>query len=383
MSSTPLDGIRVVELAGLAPVPFATLLLADYGASVLRVDRVQALTHSDELPSPTADILTRHKTSIAIDLKLVSGVALLRDILKQADVLIEPFRPGVLESLGLDPPSLLGANPRLIIARLTGFRRDGKYSSMAGHDINYLSVAGVLSQLGRAKEKPYAPGNILADFAGGGLPCALGIIMALFVREKTGKGQVIEHNMVDGSAYLGTFMRLLFKSPLWNQPRGENLLDGGCPWYDVYECQGGDYMAVGALEPQFFAELLKGLGMSPNLLARRDDRSIWPALRNKISEIFKEKTRGEWEAIFDSKDACCTPVLGQAELEAQEYEQRLPVHLVKTPGKSVPQEEAWTPKGLPPSFGGEDTLHTWFGWSRGRYYEVEAGGLVKKGKASL
>ena len=380
---TPLEGIRVVELAGLAPVPFATLLLADYGASVLRIDKAHPSAHTNELPPPTTDILTRHKTSIAIDLKSTNGIALLRDILRKADILIEPFRPGVLENLGLSPSTLLAANLRLIVARLTGFRRDGQYSSMAGHDINYLSVAGVLNQIGRADDKPYAPGNILADFAGGGLPCALGIIMALFAREKTGKGQIVEHNMVDGSAYLGTLMRLLLKSPLGNQSRGKNLLDGGCPWYDVYECRDGGYMAVGALEPHFFAKLLKGLGMSPNILARRDDKSIWPALRIKFSEIFQGKTRAEWEAVFEGKDACCTPVLGQAELEAQGYEQRLPVRLVGTPGIPVSQEGAWTPMGLPPSFGGEDTLHSWFGWKRGREYEVEAGGLVKREVARL
>ena len=373
----------MVELAGLAPVPFATLLLADYGASVLRIDRAQASTHSEELPPPTADILTRHKTSVAIDLKSASGIALLRDILRDADVFIEPFRPGVLEGLGMQPSALLAANPRLIVARLSGFRRDGKYSSMAGHDINYLAVAGVLGQLGRANDKAYAPGNILADFAGGGLPCALGIIMALFVRERSGKGQIVENNMVDGSAYLGTYMRLLLKSPIWNRPRGENLLDGGCPWYDIYECLGGGYMAVGALEPQFFAELLKGLGFSPNLLSRRDDESIWPALRNKFCAVFKEKTRAEWEAIFDGKDACCTPVLGQEELEAQDYEQRHPVRLVETPGIPIPQDEAWNLKGLSPSFGGEDTLRAWFGWTRGKDYDVEGGGLVKRSKANL
>ena len=383
MPQPPLDGIRVVELAGLAPTPFATLLLADYGASVLRVDRAQASTHGNELPPPTGDALTRHKTSIAIDLKSAGGIALLREMLKKADVLIEPFRPGVLESLGLHPSALLAANPRLIVARLSGFRRDGKYSDMAGHDINYLSVAGVLSQLGRAKERPYAPGNILADFAGGGLSCAFGIIMALFAREKSGKGQVVEQNMVDGSAYLGTFMRLLLKSLLWNRPRGENLLDSGCPWYDVYKCRDGGYMAVGALEPQFFAELLKGLGLSPNLLSRREDRSVWPALRSKFSEVFSIKTRAEWEAIFDGKDACCTPVLGQSELEAEGYEQRHPVHLTETPGIPIPQDEAWYPKGLPPSFGGEDTLHAWFGWKNGKDYAVDHGGLVKQSKATL
>ena len=173
------------------------------------------------------------------------------DLLKHADVLIEPYRPGVLESLGLNPTGLLASNQRLIIARLTGFRRDGEYANKAGHDINYLAVSGVLSLLGRKGEAPYAPANILADFAGGGLMCAFGILMALFSRTHSGKGQVVESNMVDGSAFLGTLMRYLIRTPLWDQPRGQNLLDGGCPWYDVYECKDGKYMAVGALEQKF------------------------------------------------------------------------------------------------------------------------------------
>lgn len=307
----------------------------------------------------------------------------MRKLLQSVDVLVDPFRPGVLEGLGLSPNTLLASNPRLIIARLTGFRRDGKYANMAGHDINYLAVSGVLSQLGKKGEPPSPPANILADFAGGGLMCALGIIMALLERERHGRGQVVESNMVDGSAYLGSMMRLGTKTPLWDRPRGENLLDGGCPWYNVYECQCGGYMAVGALEPQFFKELAKGLGLEDGLLAQRDNREGWPYVREQFQSAFMQKTRLQWEKIFDGKDACCTPVLGQRELEATGYEQRHPLDLTGTPGMMIDQQKVWKDDGLPPGSGGEIVLSQWLGWRRGQEYRVQRGGLVLVSTAKL
>ena len=364
--------------------PFASLLLADYGASVLRVDRAHLDAHTPRPPPPTSDLLTRRKSSIALDLKSPAGVALLKDVLERADVLIDPFRPGILEALGLHPELLLAANPRLIIARLTGFRRDGKYKDMAGHDINYLAVSGVLSQLGRKEGPPYPPANILADFAGGGLMCALGIIMALFHRTRTGKGQIVESNMVDGSAYLASFMRLGLKTPMWDQPRGENVLDGGSPFYDVYACKGGGYMAVGALEPKFFKELIRGLGLEGNSCTRRQlDRQSWPQMREAIRERFLQKTRDEWERVFDGTDACCTPVIGQDELEQQGYEQRAAVGLSASPSLDVGKDRARKSEGLAPGHGGEDLLKTWLGWKKGRDYIVQQGGLVKIDKPKL
>ncbi|KAL1970853.1 hypothetical protein VTN77DRAFT_2687 [Rasamsonia byssochlamydoides] len=371
----PLSGVRVVELAGLAPGPFAGLLLADYGASVLRVDRPQGQ------PAPVApDALTRHKTSICLDLKRPASRAVLLSLLAKADVLIDPFRPGVLERLGLSPTNvLLKQNPRLIVARMTGFRRDGKYKDMAGHDINYIAVSGVLSMLGRAGDAPYPPANILGDFAGGGAMCFLGILLALITRQRTGRGQVVEANMVDGSAYLATMPRLALHTPLWGDPRGKNLLDGGCPYYSTYETKdAGKYFAVGALEPQFYAALLKGLGLKMEDLPARDDKANWPVIREIFARKFKEKTRAEWEAIFDGTDACATPVLEQAELEASWYEQRLPVGLSDTPGKSFAQDDGgWIGGGLVPGDGGEETLRSWLGWERGREYEEQNGALIK------
>ncbi|KAK8245536.1 CoA-transferase family III domain-containing protein [Phyllosticta capitalensis] len=242
----PLAGIKVLEFAGLAPGPFAGLLLADYGAEVIRIDRAVAPSSAaPSPPPPTADNLTRRKTSIAVDLKSPSGLALITSLIPHVDVVIDPYRPGVLEAAGLSPEKVLRRlNPRLVVARMTGFRRDGKYRDMAGHDINYLAVAGVLGMLGRRGERPYAPGNILGDFAGGGAVCFVGILLALLWREKSGHGQVVEANMVDGSAFMATFPRLAMRGPLWERDRGDNVLDGGCPYYDTYETKDGKFMAV-------------------------------------------------------------------------------------------------------------------------------------------
>ncbi|KAH0018574.1 CoA-transferase family III, partial [Aureobasidium melanogenum] len=379
--SPPLTGLRVLEFAGLAPGPFAGLLLADWGASVLRIDRAVPGAHTSNPPLATSDLLTRHKSSIAVDIKSPSGISLIKSLIPNVDILIDPFRPGVLEKAGLSPENvLLKLNPRLIVARMTGFRRDGKYASMAGHDINYVAVSGVLSQLGRKGDTPYPPANLLGDFGGGGL--------------------VVEANMVDGAAYLGVMPRFARNTPMWDQPRGENLLDGGCPYYDTYECKDGGYMAVGALEPQFFAQLLKGLGLkSSDLSGPREDRNTWPALRHLFTKTFKSRSRPEWEKIFDDTDACCTPVLTQDELEESGYDQRPIVTLKDSPGKAIAEGDAdarlacqgqgigvegngWQSNGLAPGVGGEEVLARWMGWSRGRQYDVVGGGLVRLGGGS-
>jgi alpha-methylacyl-CoA racemase len=359
-----------IRLTFLIAGPFAGLLLADYGASVLRIDRAPSSTN---IVGPSG--MTRHKSSIYIDLKNPRSRDLLLSILLQADVLIDPFRPGVLERRGLSPTDvLLKLNPRLIIARMTGFRRDGKYKDMAGHDINYIAVSGVLSMLGRSGETPYAPGNILGDFAGGGAMCFMGILLALISRQTTGKGQVVEANMVDGSAYLATMPRVALETPTWDGPRGTNLLDGGCPWYDTYETKDeGKYFAVGALEPHFYAVLLNGLGFKESDVPDRDEKEHWPAIRELFTQRFKEKTRSEWEAVFNGSDACATPVLEQAELARLGFEQRLPVGLVSTPGKSFAREEADN---------GEGRLKDWFGWTRGQEFEEQNGVLVAGSKPS-
>ncbi|KAJ5476109.1 hypothetical protein N7475_001838 [Penicillium sp. IBT 31633x] len=377
-----LENIRVLELAGLAPGPFAGLLLADNGADVLRVDRVQP-GHS---PSP--DVLIRGKSSICVDLKSSLGKQLLLRLIPNVDVLIDPFRPGVLEKLGLGPDVLLKINPRLIVARLTGFRRDGKYATMAGHDLNYLAVSGVLSMLGPSVRvpplnhplPPSPPGNILADFAGGGLVCFMGIVLALFARVTTGKGQVVEANMVDGVSYLATAPRISSKIPgQWDQPRGENLVDGGCPYYRVYECKdAGTYMAVAALEPKFFEALCLGLGLSEkDWGGNRENRRLWPAIHILFEKVFRAKTRREWEEIFDGTDACCTPVLMHHEMEASHYDQRPAVTLSDTPSV-MPGLDGWAVKTLPAGQGGEAMLQNWAGWKKGKDYILADGGLYSR-----
>lgn len=254
------------------------------------------------------DVLARNKSSIVIDLKDPRGIVLIKRLAKHIDVLIDPFRPGVLEKLGLGPDELLAINPRLVYGRMTGFRRDGKYADMAGHDINYLAASGVLALLGRSGEKPLAPWNILADFAGGGATLAQGVLLAIISRFSTGKGQVVEANMVDGSSHLASFPRMYLKTPLGDQPRGKNVLDGGRPFYDTFETSDGEYMSVGALEPQFFQALIKGLGLEgQGWETKRHDPSSWPQLYDLFTKIFKSKTRSQWEAVFDGTDACCVP----------------------------------------------------------------------------
>ncbi|CAI7665620.1 unnamed protein product [Penicillium glandicola] len=365
----PLKGIKVIELAGLAPGPFAGLLLSDYGASVLRIDRPN---------TPSNDQLTRNKTCITLDLHDKPSLSILLRLLTTTDILIDPFRPGVLERLNLSPEVLLKHNPRLIIARMTGFRRDGKYKDMAGHDINYLAVSGVLSMLGRSGDKPYAPGNILGDFAGGGAVCFQGILLALISRSHTGRGQVVEANMVDGSAYLATFPRLARNTLAWAGPRGENLLDGGCPYYDTYETKdAGRYFAVGALEPRFYAALVRGLGFGSGELPDREDRGQWPVLREMFTNRFREKTRVQWEAVFDGSDACATPVLDQSELQDGGYQQRPMVHLVSTPAPPILADRGgWSGGGLVPGDGGVDTLREWVGWELGKDFQVRTDGAL-------
>jgi alpha-methylacyl-CoA racemase len=377
------------------------MLCADFGAHVLRIDRAHPQAHTDTPPPPSGDQLNRRKSSIAVNTKTAAGVALVKQLVQTADIVIEPFRPGVLEKMGLGPQEvMLKLNPRLIVARMTGFRRDGKYKDMAGHDINYIAVSGALSMLGRQGEKPYAPGNILGDFAGGGAICFLGIVLALLYREKTGYGQIVEANMVDGASFLATMPRLATKLPVWSGPRGTNQLDGGCPYYDTYETKDGRYMAVGALEPQFYAALLKGLEIDEKSVGgNRLEKKMWPKQKEMFTAKFKSKTREEWEKVFDGTDACCTPVLTQRELEQQKFDQRPIVTLRSTPGLAIQEGEpenrpeaegqgigvegnGWDEKGLSPGVGGEDVLARWMGWSRGRHYDLKDGALEYIEKSS-
>ncbi|XP_069602080.1 alpha-methylacyl-CoA racemase [Ranitomeya imitator] len=296
-----LAGVRVLELAGLAPVPFCGMILADFGAKVIRVDKANTTFSSDAM--------ARGKRSIALNLKTPQGIGVLKTLCKQSDVLIEPFRHGVMENLGIGPEVLLKENPQIIYARLSGFGQSGKYAKSAGHDLNYVSISGLLSRLGKKHENPTFPMNMLADFAGGSYTCALGIVMSLFERTRSGRGQVIDSSMVEGAAYLGSFVWKSQKLGLWSRPRGENMLDGGAPFYNTYVTADGKYMAVGAIEPQFYKELLKGLDLDPSDLPDQMSFSDWPEMKKQFAVKFLEKTQDQWCQIFDGTDACVTPVL--------------------------------------------------------------------------
>ncbi|XP_035247872.1 alpha-methylacyl-CoA racemase [Anguilla anguilla] len=296
-----LAGVRVIELAGLAPAPFCGMVLADFGARVIRVDRTKVAMAMDKQ--------ARGKQSVALNLKKPQGVAVLKRLCLQSDVLIEPFRTGVMEKLGLGPDELLQENPRLVYARLTGFGQCGSYATSAGHDINFLAMSGLLSMLGRPADDPQPPLNLLADFAGGGLMCALGITLALLERHASGRGQVIDASMVEGAAYMGSFVWKSRAIGLWNRPRGQNMLDGGAPYYGTYLTADGKHMAVGAVEPQFYDQLLQGLGLDAATLPAQMSVSDWPELRRVFTQAFGSRTQAEWCRVFDGMDACVTPVL--------------------------------------------------------------------------
>ncbi|RPB03448.1 CoA-transferase family III [Choiromyces venosus 120613-1] len=367
--SLPLSGHLVIEFAGLAPGPYTGHLLQTYGAHVLRIDPHTTTTTTAQ--TPTTDTLSAHKRSLKLNLKSPSGHALLLRLLRRASILIDPYRPGVLEKLNLSPRTVHAINPKLVYARLTGFRRDGEYAGMAGHDINYLAVSGALSLLGRAGERPAAPGNILGDFAGGGLVCFCGILLAL-LRGDGEEGRVVEANMVDGTAGLTSFARFEMakgRGGAWGNPRGENLLDGGVPFYDTYPTKDGKYVAVGALEERFYKAFVEGLFTGTGLHGRVPDRRVpgnLPVLRELFGKRFLEKTREEWERIFDGTDACVTPVLGHAELRERGFEQR-PIVTLK--GAEV-EGSGWTGKTLKPGEGGKEALSEWWGLKEGVEWRV-------------
>lgn len=324
-----LAGVRVIELAGLAPAPFCGMILADFGAKVIRVDRTKT--------GMSLDTQARGKRSVAINLKTSEGVSLLKKLCLQSDVVLEPYRKGVMEKLGLGPQELLKENPRLIYARLTGYGQSGSYASAAGHDINYLAMSGLLSRLGRSGEKPYAPLNLIADFAGGGLSCALGIVLALLERERSGRGQIIDASMVEGAAYVGSFAWKSQSIGMWDRPRGENMLDSGAPFYDTYQTSDGKYVAVGAIEPQFYTQLLKGLDLDPGSLPPQMSFTDWPELRRIFTERFASKSQEDWSQVFDGTDACVTPVLSFQQVSSHPHNQERNSFLTDSNGEESPR----------------------------------------------
>jgi alpha-methylacyl-CoA racemase len=314
----PLAGIRVLEFEAIGPGPFAGMLLADMGADVLLVDRPGA-SELGLKRERWMDVMLRGRRSVTLDLKspVAKGTAL--ELVSRADALIEGFRPGVMERLGLGPDACLARNPKLVYGRMTGWGQDGPLAPRAGHDINYIALAGVLHAFGRKGEAPVPPLNLVGDFGGGGMLLGFGIACALLHAQKTGRGQVVDAAMVEGASLLAAMFAGFLAAKRWSEERGVNILDSGAPWYDTYETSDGKYVAIGAIEAKFYEDLLARLGLEPKSLPPQNERSGWPAMRKAFAAAFKSKTRDEWCAVFEGSDACFAPVLTFSEARAHPH----------------------------------------------------------------
>jgi len=375
----PLAGVRVVELAGIGPAPFAAMLLADLGADVIRVDRPGAPTLPFPLP-PEADLLRRGRPSVALDLKHPDGLATTLALVEQADVLVEGYRPGVAERLGLGPSDCLARNPGLVYGRMTGWGQDGPLAHAAGHDIGYVAVTGALHAIGRAGAPPQVPVNLVGDFGGGALYLVVGVLAALLEARTSGRGQVVDAAIVDGTAHLSSLLLGLVSAGLWSDRRGTNLLDTGAPFYDVYETSDGGWVAVGPLEPAFYAELLRLLDLTDTAPDRLDP-SQWPALRALLAQTFRTRTRDEWTSLLEGTDACVEPVLSYAEAPSHPHLAArgtyVEHHGIVQAAPAPRFSRTPTALGSPPSTPGADTRSALTAWG---IDDVDA--LIASGAAS-
>jgi alpha-methylacyl-CoA racemase len=317
-SAGPLTGIRVLELESIGPVPFCGMLLADMGADVLLVDRPFDPQLGVALERKY-DLMLRGRRSVTLDLKSANGVAALLRLAARADVLLEGFRPGVLERLGLGPEILFARNPKLVVGRMTGWGQSGPMAARAGHDINYIALSGALHAIGHAGDRPVPPLNLVADFGGGGMLLAFGVAAALVEARRSGKGQVIDAAMFEGASLLSTMFHGMAAAGRWEEARGVNMLDSGAPWYDTYETSDGQFIAIGAIEPKFYQELLERLGLASAQLPAQNDRAGWSVLRKRFAQIFRTRTRDEWVRVFADSDACFAPVLTFAEAQSNPH----------------------------------------------------------------
>ncbi len=314
----PLHKLRIIELASIGPGPMCAMLLADLGADVVRIDRIEPSGLGVAM-EPRFNVNGRNRRSVALDLKSPAGRAAALRLVDRADLLIEGFRPGVAERLGLGPVECRARNPGLIYGRMTGFGQTGPLSAAAGHDLNYIALTGALHAIGPAGGKPVPPLNLVGDYGGGALYLALGLLAALHERQTSGLGQVVDAAMVDGAASLASIFYGLAASGAWSEPRGENLLDGGAPFYATYETADGRFIAVGALEPKFFAELARRIGLDPRFVKRQHERALWPEMREALARIIKTRSRDDWCALLEGTDACFAPVLSLAEAPAHAH----------------------------------------------------------------
>ena len=372
-SHGPLSGIKVIELAGIGPGPFCAMMLADLGATVVRVDRP-----GPGIDDPRSELLNRGRQSVVLDLKNPDAVDALLHLVDSADVLLEGLRPGVTERLGLGPEVCLERNPRLVYARMTGWGQSGPLAKTVGHDIGYIARTGALHALGRAGGPPQFPANLLGDFGGGGMLVAFGICAALVERHASGKGQVVDAAIVDGTASLLAMPWTFYAHGEWRDERGVNLLDGGVPWYDVYETADGLHMAVGALEPQFYAALLAGLDLAD--APDRDDPANWPALREMFAARFMQRTRDEWASHFEGSDACVEPVLSLLEAAGDAHLAARGTYVTKDGAvQPAPAPRFSRTPGeltLPPPVPGEHTLEVLEAWGLENAEKLVAAGAA-------
>ncbi|MGH9227621.1 MAG: CaiB/BaiF CoA transferase family protein [Acidimicrobiales bacterium] len=354
----PLAGITVVEIAGIGPGPFCAMMLADMGAEVIRVDRAENVAGGDPA-NPPADLNNRGRRSIGVDLKNPDGVAVVLDLVERADALIEGFRPGVAERLGIGPDDCLARNPSLVYGRMTGWGQDGPLAGAAGHDINYIALAGALEPIGRRGQAPVPPLNLIGDYGGGGMVLAFGVVCGVLEAQRSGQGQVVDSAMVDGAAVLMTMTHALRAMGVWDDERGTNMLDTGAHFYDVYETADGKYVSIGSIEPQFYAELLRLTGLEGEELPWQHDRVQWPALKERLAAIFRTKTRDEWSALMEGTDVCFAPVLSIPEAieHPHNVDRRTFVEVagIRQPGPA-PRFSRTTPEiSAPPPHAGQHT----------------------------
>jgi alpha-methylacyl-CoA racemase len=378
--SGPLTGLKVLEIAGIGPGPFCGMVLADLGADVVRIDRAERVTDRDPAGS-RFDLLARGRRSIGVDLKHPEGVATVLDLVEHADVLIEGFRPGVAERLGIGPDACLARSPRLVYGRMTGWGQTGPYAHTAGHDINYIALSGALHPIGRRGEAPVPPVNFVGDFGGGGMLLALGVCAAVIEARISGIGQVVDAAMTDGSALLTTMFHGLAATGAWTTERGTNLLDTGSHMYDVFECADGEYISLGSLEPQFYAEMCLRLGIPIDEMPEYD-RPRWPEFKERIKGVVREKTRDEWCALLEGTDVCFAPVLSLTEAPAhphnRERETFVEVEGVMQPAPAPRFSRTPGAVRRPPSAAGQHTdeaLGEW-GFSADRIAALKESGAI-------